>query len=154
MAKLARNLARNSSSLQNRPIPCTRNTLQQMANNNIFDSLFAFDTEAVVTHLKNDPTLWSATSPVPVNVAYRPEAAFMLGDDVAATPLSVAVRLAKKLDKRKGGDMIKEMLKVLEVSSLLQSHPQPLLLISPLLSCCEKFRPNPTATGRSLSFHR
>jgi hypothetical protein len=80
----------------------------------LFERLKAWDAEAVAVELSKDPSLWSAAARKDVRLGSRQEVAWMLGE-VAPTPLSVAVRLARKDDRKKGAEMVRKMLEVLEV---------------------------------------
>ncbi|KAI8999903.1 hypothetical protein DFJ74DRAFT_714695 [Hyaloraphidium curvatum] len=80
----------------------------------LFESILRWDADAVAAALQRDQELWAAQLPGKgVSLNHRRDVAWMLGD-VSPTPLSVAVRLARKDDKKKGAEMVKAMLQVLE----------------------------------------
>lgn len=118
----------------------------------LFNNLREWDNEAVAAQLERNPELWSATRPKDMTVSYRQDMVWMLGE-VAPTPLSVAVRMARKEDKKLGADMVESMLEVLSVSYPKTPKGNLFLLVSNLIAFSLSFlllataRNNRTATG-------
>lgn len=82
----------------------------------VYEKLLAWDAAGAADLLAKDPELWGqAPAARRLSVHFRKDVAWMLGD-VAATPLSVAVRLTRKEDRKQGTDMVRALLEVFKVS--------------------------------------